>query len=516
MDQPVGSFDYIIVGAGAAGCVLADRLTRNGRHKVLLLEAGPRDTSPYIRVPRGFGRTLADPRYMWYYPVEVHPALGTSSRWVRGRTLGGSTAVNGLIYVRGQREDYDDWAAQGAQGWDGEAMANAFAALERDLPVAVQSHQTPLTHAVIDAARSLGLPERHDRYGLDGEGIGRTPCNIFRGRRVSAAHAFLRPAERRPNLTVQTGVLVDHIVLDGRRAIGVRAGERVWRAAEVILCAGTIESPSLLQRSGIGPAETLAQAGVPVRHALPGVGRNLREHKVMMMQHRLRVPLSDNQAFSGWGLARSIAAYALFRKGPLARTYDLNAFARSRPDVDRPDVQIGISAFSRDREAPSLRFEPFAGMQLGGYPLRPTSQGRIDIVAPDARALPSIRPNYLDTEYDRRVMVDTFRLMRRLASASPLADLIEAETFPGPEVTDDADDIIAAAHRDISSAHAIGTCRIGAVDDDQAVVDPQLRVRGLGGLRVMDCSVMPAQVSGNTAGPVMAMSVRAADVIMES
>lgn len=511
----VGTFDYIIVGAGSAGCVLAERLSRDGRHHVLLLESGPRDSSPFIRMPRGFGRTLADPALAWHYAIEGDDG-SSGAPWVRGRTLGGSSAVNGMIYVRGQREDYDDWAANGATGWDGAAMAAAFDEVERELPIGIQRHDTPLNRAIIAAGGAAGLAERSGRYDVDGEGIGPTPCNIVGGRRMSAAHIFLRPAERRANLLVETGVTVDVLLLEGRRVTGVRAGERTWRAAgEVIVCAGAIESPALLQRSGIGPADTLAAAGVPLRHVLAGVGRNLREHKLVMLQHRLAVTMGDNRNFSGWRLWRNAVLYGLMRRGPLARTYDLNAFARSRPDVDRADVQISFSAFSLDVTAASLRFEPFAGMQMFGYPLRPTSTGQIDIQDASAATPPRIRPHYLTTEHDRRITVDMVRLMRRIAAAPPLAMIVERETFPGPAMSDDMASIIAAAHRDQSCAHAIGTCRIGAPDDDEAVVDPHLRLRGLDGLRIMDCSVMPTQVSGNTNAPVMAMAARAARLILE-
>lgn len=510
------AYDIIIVGAGSAGCVLADKLTADGQRRILLLEAGPRDSSPFIRMPRGFGRTLANPALSWYYQPEADTPEGTPpSLWVRGKTLGGSSAVNGMIYVRGQRQDYDDWAAAGAQGWDGTAMADALEEVERDMPVSIPVRENRLSRAILEAAVSIGLPERHERHAVDGEGIGPTPCNIHRGRRMSAAHVFLRRAEQRPNLTIETGITVERLVTQGRRVTGVRAGKREWRAREVILCAGAIESPALLQRSGIGPFETLAAAGVPLVHALPGVGRNLREHKLVMLQHRLLAGPSDNRAFSGWRLGLQVLAYAALRRGALARTYDLNAFARSSADVDRPDVQITFSAFSLDLAAPGIRFEPFAGMQMFGYPLRPTSEGRVEIVAADPATPPRIQPNFLATRHDQRVTVDMVRLMRRIAAAPPLASIIAEESFPGRAMPDEEEAILAAAHRDQSCAHAVGTCRMGAPDDEHAVVDPRLRVRGMEGLRVMDCSVMPTQVSGNTNAPVMAMAARAARLILE-
>ncbi len=512
-----GSFDYVIVGAGSAGCILAERLTRCGRHRVLLVEAGPRDSSPFIRMPRGFGRTLANPALTWYYLTEAEPEhaeLG-SQMWLRGRTLGGSSAVNGMIYVRGQPEDFDGWAVAGASGWNAAAMSAAYEELEQELDTSIQSCDSILSRAIIDAARSIGIPERHDARGVDGEGIGGTPCTIHCGRRVSAAHAFLRKAQARPNLRVETDVLVDRLLFKDDRVVGIQAGERCWSAGEVILATGAIESPALLQRSGIGPAKTLAAAGVDLVRDLPGVGSNLREHKLLSMQFRLNNWMSDNREFSGWRLIRNALRYGLTRGGPLARTYDLNAFVKSNPDAVRADAQITLSAFSLDFAAGGMKFEPFPGMQLFAYPLRPTSQGRIDIISPDPQVAPRIRPNYLATAYDRQVTVDLVHLLRRLAAAVPLAALIHSETRPGMTMADDDASILEAVRRDQSCAHAVGTCRMGAADDPDAVVDPRLRVRGIGGLRVMDCSVMPTQVSGNTNAPVMAMAIRAAQIIAE-
>jgi len=459
---------------------------------------------------------MANPSLMWYYDTEAEPQhaeLG-SAGWLRGRTLGGSSSLNGMIYVRGQKEDYDHWATHGAPGWDSQTMQRAYGELEKLMRTTIQVNETELLRAILQSAAAVGIPERHDPAKVDLEGLGFTPCNIWNGRRMSASHVFLRPAERRSNLTVVTDTMVDRLILDGQRAIGVVADSQSWLASkEVIVSAGTIESPALLQRSGIGSPDSLASAGVKLTRALPGVGKNLREHKVLSLQYRLRRRVDENHEYSGWRLAWNAVRYFATRRGPLARTYDLNGFWRSRPDLTRPDFQIVINAHSIDRGAVKPTMEPFPGMTILAYPLRPTSTGTVDICSPLKTVKPRIRPNYLATEYDQQVTVDMTRLMRKMARTAPLADLIEEETFPGPVMTDTNESILQAARRDISCAHAVGTCRIG--DDPMAVVDSRLRVHGMRGLRVMDCSVFPTQVSGNTNAPVMAMAWHAADLIIQ-
>lgn len=525
------TFDYIIVGAGSAGCVLANRLSADPQVRVLLIEAGGEDVNPYIPIPMGVGKTLADPKLNWWYPVEPEPGNGFRSPvWMRGRGLGGSSSINGMMYMRGQPEDYDDWAAMGNPGWGWDEIGRCFREMENHalgddgvrgvggpLDVSIQPHRSALTEAILASGEQMGLERRADINRPKQEGIGYTPATIRRGRRVSAASAFLKPIRGRRNLTVMTDALVTRVLFEERRAVGVevRQGDRhvERRAAETILSAGAVESPKLLQISGVGPGRLLQELGAPVVVDNPAVGANMREHKVVTMNLRLKTPHSHNSQLQGARLYWNAARYALTRSGPLASTYDITAFIRTDPEVSRPDAQVTFWSITFDPTASSLRPEKAPGFFIMAYPLRTRSEGGVMARSLDPAIPPKISTNFLADDYDRKVIVGCFRFLRRFIEQAPLCDFIDHEIRPGAAVQTD-DEIIEAARQDDTCMHAVGTCRMGP--DPGAVVDPLLRVRGVTGLRVVDCSVMPTQVSGNTNGPVMALAWRAAELIQAS
>jgi choline dehydrogenase len=531
----VTEFDYVVVGAGPAGCVLANRLSADPGVNVLLVEAGDWDTNPLIAMPMGFAQLLGDPATVWLYPTRPFGPSRRVDYWVRGKTLGGSSSVNGMVYNRGNRADYDTLERLGNPGWGWDDMLPVFKTIEDNelgasdvrgaggpLQISTAERADPLLEDVIAAGTQLGWRRVRDHNATDEERIGYTMATIRDGQRCSAAKAFLHPAMHRPNLTVALLTVVDQVILEGDRAVGVRGrrgGQSVeLRAArEVILAAGALATPKILQLSGIGPADTLRSAGVDVVVESPNVGARLREHLVFHMQFRLTEDLGYNKLLSTEaGRERAAARYQATRSGPLAAPVsDIVGFFKTRPELDRPDAQFQIAPYSIGPPEPGtpLRIEQEPGMLCLAYIGRPDSEGslRISSAAPDAP--PDIDTNYFATEHDRTTAVGVFRGVRRLFATAPLAERIKHETVPGPDVRTDQEIIDAGLTTGSCGSHAIGTCAMGP--DDEDVVDPRLRVRGVTNLRVVDASVLPIMVSGNLNGPVTALAWRAADFILD-
>jgi choline dehydrogenase len=534
----VTEHDYVIVGAGSAGAVLAARLSESGRHSVLLLEAGGSDLRPWIQVPIGYGLTYNDPRYNWGYEAEADPALGGRTTYVpRGKVLGGSSAINAMVYVRGQAADFDDWAAAGNPGWSWREVLPYFRRSEDSalgpsachgiggpLHVADPSADVhPLCHDFVAACGALGIRATRDFNAGDLEGAGLWQVTIQKGLRVSTASAFLRPALRRRNLEVLTRAHATRVVIEAGAARGVeyrRGGTQCTARArrEVILAAGAINSPQLLQLSGVGDPALLAPLGIPVVRAAPAVGRGLQDHLAASYFFRSRVPTLNDQLSPLWGKAWAGLRYVLTRRGPLAMSVNqAGAFVRSRPELARPNLHLYFNPISYTASAGPRRKllnpDPFPAFLMSFNTCRPTSRGTVAIRSADPLAPPLIRTNYLSTAEDVADVYDGARVLRRIAAAAPLAAAIEREYLPGPAVVADADVLADFRARAGSVYHASCTCAMGP-DPARAVVDARLRVHGVGRLRVVDASVFPSVTSGNTNAPTIMVAERATDLIL--
>ena len=529
-------FDYVIIGAGSAGSVLANRLTEDGTQTVLVLEAGPSDWHPYIHLPAGFIKTFHDRRVNWLYSME--PSEWTAGRRIlapRGKTLGGSSSINGNVFNRGQPMDFDNWAQLGNRGWGFADVLPYFKRLEKRLGPGDDTYRGrdgaltitdmdwhhPLCEAFIEGAVGLGIPRNPDYNGAIQEGVSYVQRTIHRGRRVSAATAFLHPARRRPNLTVLTHAHVTAIVLDGKRATGVcfshggRGGvERTVSAnREVILAGGAYNSPMLLQLSGIGPPALLSSLGIPVRHPLPGVGENLKDHYAPRFVARVKNIDTINERSRGLKLVREALRWAIYGDGILALNPTLvYCFWRSEPEVANSDLQLTFTPASY-REGVQGELERQPGMTVASWQQRPESRGTVQIRSADPFDPPIIQPNYLSVEADRRVLLAGMKLARRLLATKPLAPYYDREDFPGPQVKTDAELLAAAKQRGTTTFHPAGTCRMGPARDPTAVVDHELRLHGIERLRVVDASIMPSMLSANLNAATLMLADKASDLI---
>ncbi len=531
-------FDYIVVGAGSAGCVLAARLSEDPSTRVLLLEAGPADRSLWIHLPIGYGKTMWSPTYNWCFHTDPDPNMnGRRIYWPRGKTLGGSSSINGLIYIRGQREDFDHWAALGNAGWGYDDVlpyfiksegnqrgANPLHGGDGPLKVSDIGARHELIEAFIGGAQQIGVPRTDDFNGARQEGAGYFQLNTWKGWRCSTAKAYLAPARQRGNLHIETEAMAAGVDFDGARASGVRYRQGgVMKAAsaraEVLLAAGAIQSPQLLQLSGIGPEALLRQHGITPKHVLSGVGENLQDHLQMRLIFECAKPITTNDQLNSWlGQLKLGLQWLLFRSGPLAVGINQGGcFMRALRDeageqvAATPDIQFHVATLSADMAGGKVH--PFSGFTLSVCQLRPESRGHIRIRSTDPFEPPAMQPNYLSTDLDRRTAVAAVKAARAIAAAPAMQPYVRREVRPGPEAGDDAALLEYCRNQGATIFHPSGTCRMGG--DDMAVLDERLRVHGVPGLRVIDCSAMPTLVSGNTNAAAVMMAEKAADMIRQ-
>ena len=525
--------DYAVVGAGSSGCVIANRLSADPNTSVALLEAGGRDTNPWIHIPVGYFKTMHNPSVDWCYRTEPDPGLnGRSIDWPRGKVLGGSSSLNGLLYVRGQKEDYDRWRQMGNEGWgwddvlplfkrceDQERGEDEFHGVGGPLSVSNMRIQRAICDAWVAAAQAAGYPYNPDYNGAEQEGVGYFQLTTRNGRRCSAAVAYLKSIRNRQNLNIITKALVTRVVLDGKKATGLvycdRSGvEQTLKVRrEIILSGGAINSPQILMLSGIGDADHLKENGIEPLHVLPGVGKGLQDHLQARLVFKCNEPTLNDEVRSLFNQARIALKYALFRAGPMTMAASLaTGFMKTRPDVETPDIQFHVQPWSAD--SPGEGVHPFSAFTMSVCQLRPESRGELRLNGPDPSKHVKIIPNYLSTETDCRTIVDGVNIARRIAKQNPLASKISEEFRPTAELSvDDYEGTLDWARSNTTSIyHPTGTCVMG--QSETSVVDAKLKVHGIANLRVADCSIMPEIVSGNTNAPAIMIGEKASDLII--